>query len=248
MVFSDTTNNTGLIQDCEMLVFNEFGKISGNTSLIQAFTNFINRQYDKATSIIIENDGRWQHDDTAYLTEAVYLTTLTSGQNQYTLDPAHLKILGIRVKDESSNWSILRPLDMNDPEARAFRLETNPVVTGDPIFYDKRGDQVILYPTPDYTQASSLEITVQRIPNYFTYDDTTQTVGISQLFHRYLSLGASMEYAVANRLDAKNDLMQLFKDEEDRIKTHYSNRGRDEQKILRAKQHNPRWDIYLMMN
>lgn len=240
MQFSDTTNNTGLIQDCETLTFNEFGKISGSTSLLQKFTNLINRQYDKATAIIIENDGRWQHDDTSFTTEAVYLTTLTSGQRQYTLDPAHLKILQIRVKDEAGNWRILRSLDLNDPEAFIYRQETNPEQDGDPHWYDKRGDQLILYPTPDYTQASSLEITVQRIPNYFTYDDTTQVVGISQLFHRYLSLGASMEYAVANGLSNKNDLMELFRMEEDRIKKHYSMRSRDEQKTLRAIQHNSR--------
>lgn len=236
MQFSDTSTNTGLIQDCESLVFNEFGKISGNTELLQRFTNLINRQYDKAAFLMIQNDGRWQADDTSYSTEAIYLTTLTSGQKQYTLDPAHLKIVQVRVKDEAGNWRIMRPLDVQDPEAYYFRLETNPEVTGEPIWYDKRGDQLVLYPTPDYTQASSLEIMVQRVPNYFTYDDTTQTVGISQLFHRYLSLGASMEYAVANGLSNKNDLMELFNIEEKRIKEHYATRSRDENLMLRAKQ------------
>lgn len=235
MVFSDTTNNTGLIQDCETLVFNDFDKISNNTGLLQKFTNLINRQYDKATSIIIENDGRWQHDDTSYTTEAVYLTALVSGQRQYTIDPAHVKILQIRLKDEAGNWSILRPIDFNDPEAFRFRQETTPASVGEPHWYDKRGDQIILYPTPDYSQADSVEVTVQRIPNYFVYTDTTKEVGISGLFHRYLSLGASMEYAVANSLGNKNDLMELFKMEEDRIKTHYSRRSRDEQLQLRAK-------------
>lgn len=235
MVFSDTTNNSGLIQDCEGIVFNQFGKISGKTALLQTFTNLINRQYDKATSIIIEHDGRWQHDDSSYLTEAVYLTDLVSGQRQYTLDPAHLQITQIRLKDEAGNWSILRPLDINDPEAFRFRQETSTQTSGEPHWYDKRGDQVILYPSPDYSQSASLEITVERVPNYFTHSDAGREVGVSTLFHRYLSLGASMEYAVANSLANKNDLMALFKMEEERIKIHYSRRSRDENLQLRAR-------------
>lgn len=236
MQFSDTSSNTGLIQDCESLVFNEFGKISGNTALLQTFTNLINRQYDKATALIIENDGRWQHDDVTFTTEAVYLTGIVDGQRQYTLDPAHLKIVQVRVKDTAGNWRILRALDVNDPEAFYMRQDMSTAVEGQPFWYDKRGDQLVLYPQPDYTQAASLEVMVQRPPNYFTYDDTTQEVGISTVFHRYLSLGASMEYAVANSLGNKNDLMELFKLEEDRVKSFYSKRSRDEQLQLRPKQ------------
>lgn len=240
MVFSDTSTKNGLIQDCEMLVFNEYGKITGNTNLLYNFTNLLNRQYDKAVSIIIERDGRWQYDDSSYTTRAVATTGIVSGQDNYTMDASHLKLVLVRIKDESGNWSVLRPFDITDPEAYYYLREQSTAVTGDPHWYEKQGDQMILYPTPDYTQAASLEVTVQRVPNYFSYDDTTQEAGLAPIFHRILSLGASLDYAVANSLAQKNDLAMLYQDERDRMIAFYSMRNRDEQKTLRAKQHRVR--------
>ena len=74
------------------------------------------------------------------------------------------------------------------------------------MFYDKQGDQLLLYPVPDTTVSDGLELTVQRQPNYFTYDDTTQTPGIVPIFHRFLTLDASLQYCVANGIDRKADI------------------------------------------
>lgn len=235
MVFSDTTTKTGLIQDCEMLVFNEYGKISGNANLLYNFTNLINRQYDKAVSIIIEKDGRWQYDDTSFGTRAVATTNLVSGQANYTLDASQLKLIMVRLKDQSGNWNLLVPFNITDPEAFYYVREQNPAVTGDPHWYEKQGDQLILYPTPNYSQSASLELTVQRIPNYFSHTDAAQTPGLAPIFHRILSIGAALDYAVVNSLAHKNDLAQLYQDERDRMIGFYSMRNRDEQKTLRAK-------------
>lgn len=240
MQFSDTSTKTGIIQDCENLVFNEYGRISGNTNLLQTFTNYINRQYDKAVSVIIENDNRWQYDDTSYTTQAVYTTNLVANQKNYVLDATHLKTTMVRIKDDAGAWRILMPIDQNDPIGRAYLNEPSTPSTGDPYWYDKRGDLIILYPEPDYSLANALEITVQRQPNYFVYTDTTKEAGLAPLFHRYLSLGAAMEYAIANGLSNKNDLAQLHQMEEERMTRFYSSRSRDEQKVLRAKLVNSR--------
>lgn len=235
MVFSDTSTKQGLIQDCEMLVFGAYGRISDNASLLYNFTNLINRQYDKAVSIIIEADGRWQYDDNTYSTTMVNTATITSGQYRYTLDPEHLKLLGVRVKPNGATSFIdLESTDRRDQNYPDF----GGTQTGLPQVYDKEGDILKLHPTPNYTQSESIEIVVQRVPNYFVYTDTTKEAGIQQTHHRFLSLGASLEYAVMNALATKNDIAALFQDERDRMEASYSRRNRDERDRMLVANHN----------
>lgn len=234
MVFNDTTTKQGLLQDCEMILFNEYGKITDNSDLLFHFTHLLNRQYDKAVSIIIEHDGRWQYDDGSYTTTAIFDADLVSGQRNYTIDAEHLKVTMVRVKDNAGNYRVLRPIDQNDPEGFLLANETTPETTGQPIFYDKTGDQCRLYPTPNYSQAASLEFTVQRVPNYFVSGDTTKEAGIAPVYHRFLSLGAALDYAVVNSLAVKNDLSELYRDERERMVEFYMRRNRDESKYLRV--------------
>jgi len=228
MVFSDTSTKQGLIQDCEMIVFNEYGRISDNENLLYNFTNLINRQYDKAVSIIIENDSRWQYDDTSYTTTATVTANLVSAQSAYTLDASHLHISRVRVKDSASNWHILSPLDQSDETAQTYLSPQNPVLTGTPLYYEKHADQIRLYPTPNASVTSGLEIVVQRTPNYFAFDDTTQQAGLAPIFHRFLSMGASLDYAIVNNHANKNDIAQLYSDERDRMAKFYQRRNREE--------------------
>ena len=241
MQFSDTSDEkAGLIQDCETIVFNEYGKITGNSDLLATFTNNLNRGYDKAVSIIIENDGRWQSDDTSYGDISIVTTNLVSGQERYTIDASHMKISQVRIKDEAGNWSVVQPIDENDPIHRAYMKESPTKTVGTPNVYDKRGDQLFFYPQPDFNSTNGLEMRVQRQPNYFTTDDTTQTPGIAVLFHRFLTLSASLDYCVMNSLAQKNDVASLLADVTVRVERFYSRRDRTEQKFIRAIKHNPR--------
>lgn len=237
MVFSDTSTKNGLIQDCEMLVFGSYGRISDNTDLLYNFTNLLNRQYDKAVSIIVEADGRWQYDDNSYTTTMVNTTGIVSGQYRYTLDAEHLKLLSVRAKTNGGTSFIeLVPTDRRDQDFPDF----GGTQTGFPQKYDKEGDILKLWPTPDFTQASSLEIVVQRVPNYFVYTDTTKEAGILPTHHRFLSLGASLDYAIVNSLSSKNDIAELFRDERERMTAVYSSRNRDERDRMRPAQHDTR--------
>lgn len=241
MIFNDTSNEkAGLIQDCETIVFNEYGKITGNSDLLATFTNNLNRGYDKVVSIIIENDGRWQHDDTSYGDISIVTTNLVSGQERYTIDASHMKISQVRIKDEAGNWSIVHPIDETDPIHRAYMQESPTKTVGIPNIYDKRGDQLIFYPQPNYNATDGLEMRVQRQPNYFETTDTTQTPGIAVLFHRYLTLSASLDYCVHNSLAQKNDVASMLEDEKARIERFYSRRDKTEGKFIRAVKHNSR--------
>lgn len=230
MVYSDTTTKLGLIQDCEQLVFGNYGDISGNSSRLYDFTARLNRAYDKAASKIMACDGRWQFDDTNYTDFPIGTTALVSGQADYGLDVEHLSITKVFALDSSGNKYLLQPIDINDPVAISY-MKT-PTATGLPTFYDKTGGSVFLFPTPNYSKAAGLIIYYQRKPSYFTYTDTTKSPGVPAIYHRYLSLTASLDYAVSKGLTMKNDVATLVKDMEDDMTEFYSKRSKDESKWI----------------
>jgi hypothetical protein len=237
MVFSNTgTEKNGLLQDCEQLVFNSYGTISGNTELLADFTNRINRSYDKLATLIMSVDNRWQWDDSNYTTDLpIAQTDLVDGQKDYTLSLEHLRIVKVQVKDSAGNILTAHSKDIHDPEGRAIYDEAPTAVEGIPIIYDKFGNTLRLYPTPNYDAVGGLIVHFQRQPSYFATTDTTKSPGVASLFHRFLSLDASTDYAVSHGLKIKNDLFVMVEQMKKDIMEWYSKRSKDEQVMFRSK-------------
>lgn len=237
MVFSNTgTEKDGLLQDCEQLIFNNYGTITGDTELLADFTNKINRSYDKLATLIMSVDGRWQWDDRNYTSSLpIAETDLVSGQKDYQLSVEHLRILSVQVMDSAGNLLTARPKDIHDPEGRAMYDESPTAVQGTPIIYDKFGDTIRLYPEPNYDKTAGLVVHFQRPPSYFVTTDTTKSPGVASLFHRYPSLDASTDYAVSHGLKNKNDLFAMTQEMEKEIEEFYSKRSKDEQIYFRSK-------------
>lgn len=232
MVFSDTTTKQGLIQDCEQLVFGSYGTISGDANLLYNFTAKMNRSLDKVAGKILSVDGRWQFDDTNYTDFPIGSTNMVSGQGDYTLDVTHLIIEKVLIKDSAGNKHIIEPADITDPIVESYLEETTTAQTGQPIVYDKKGNSIVLYPTPNYNSTNGLIVHFKRPPSYFAYTDTTKTPGIPSIYHRYVSLDASIDYAVSKSLPVKNDWVTLLKEIEDMIMEHYQKRSKDESKFI----------------
>lgn len=236
MQFSDTTNKNGLIQDCESIIFGDaYGVITSDTNLLATFTRLVNRAYDRFATIVFTTNGRWQWDDTNYTDMPIGATDLVNGQKEYVLDLEHLKILKVLVKDSAGNKMIARPIDINDREGRAMYEEAPTAVEGIPIMYDKFANILRLYPVPNYDSTGGLIVHYQRQPNYFVSSDTTKIAGIPAIFHRYLSLVASMDYAVQKQMAIKNDLATIIQQMESDIKNHFAGRSGDESLILKGK-------------
>lgn len=234
MVYSDTSTKQGLLQDCEQLVFGNYGDITTRSDRLYDFTARMNRSLDKVASKIMQVDGRWQWDDTNYTDFPVGTTTLVSGQADYTLDVTHLLIEKVTILDSTGNSHIIYPVDIQDPVMVQYLQQPVVPTTGQPTYYDKKGGSIVLYPTPNYGIASGLTVHYKRPASYFAYTDTTKTPGIPSIFHRYISLDASLDYAISKRLTVKDDLAVLHKDMEDMIQEHYQKRSKDEAKFIRA--------------
>lgn len=233
MIYSDITLATdGLIQDCEMSVFGNYGDITNSTDRKAEFNARINRAYDKAATLIMSADGRWQWDDTNYTTLPIGSTNLVSGQMDYGMDVEHLEVLKVVALTSSGVKKELTPYSITDSMGtiEAENITTN---GGIPTWYRKTGSSFVLYPTPNYDYTGGLIVYFQRKPSYFATTDTTKSPGIPYMYHRFLSLDASVDYALWKQLPIKNDADVKLKEMQDSLIDFYSKRSKDEPKFVR---------------
>lgn len=201
-------------------------------------TDSVNRAYDRVVSLIREAEGRWQWDDDNNTDIAIATTPLVADQQDYELDVTHLEIDRFEVKDEDSTWYKLAPIDQADVyDATVTSLLST---AGVPMYYDKIGNMVFLYPKPSYSQAASLKIWYKRGPSYFATSDTTKVPGFASIYHRILPLYAAYDYAFINQLTVKDDLGSSISLMEEDIQAHYARRDRDDKLRLVPRTHSYR--------
>lgn len=235
--FSNTTTKRGILQKIERICKLGDGGITGNSQKLAEFTAIVNDGLDKAWSIIFKASGTWQFDDSNHTDYPFIMTTLTANQRDYpfTTDEQGnliLDIYKVMVKNPTSGfYEEIYPLDQETDEyTDGFWSGEN--VTGIPSRYDKTANGIFLDCIPSYTVAQGLKVFINREGSYFTTTDTTKMPGYAGLFHEYLALFASYEYAFTNQLDNKNDIYNQMLLMEADIKQHYRDRSRDEVSII----------------
>ena len=109
---------------------------------------------------------------------------------------------------------------------------------GRPLYYDKLGEYLFLYPKPstaNVTASAGLKVYYQRLPSYFLTTDTTKSPGFAALYHRILSLGAALDYAIPHEMNGKiNILTPMLEKLQQGLVLHYSSRMGDEKTRLRT--------------
>lgn len=233
MEFSNTTTKDGIIQDCEFWLFaSNYGQISNDTNLMRTFTSLANRALDSVVTKILSADDRWQFDDTNYTDYPVATTDVVLGQRDYVLSVSHLKITRVEIKDAQGSWSKLTAIDLIDiPVARDEYFKSN----GAPLFYDKSGNSLFLYPSADYNVTAGLRVYYQREPSYYVFTDTTKKAGFENILHRLISIKACYDYAVANNLTDKIMVLSAeITKKETELNQFYGRRNKDERPQLTA--------------
>jgi hypothetical protein len=236
MEFSNTTNRSGLIQDCEDITGKGATGISGTASVLQSFTRWINERYLEITGFIISCDGRWQWDDSNQTDLPIATTNLVSAQRDYTVivgSPSTtqdwLEVEKVEVKDSNGDWYFINPIDknnINQPLDEVYETD------GSPVYYDFEGTSIKLYPATDYASTGGLKIYFKRAPLLFATDATTKKPGFASIFHKYLSLGASFDYCISNDMKRANNLKVLMAEIKADIKKFYSKRSKFEKPVL----------------
>ena len=236
MQFSDSANLTGIVEEIDFYINTD----STSYPLKQKARN-VNRRLDDVVSIILASDGRWEWDDSNQTDLPIGTSTLVNNQQDYEIAGAtFLKITRVEVKDINGNYRKLEPIDQRNITTES--LTEFQKTAGKPLFYDKIGDSVFLYPKPStalVTASAGLKVYFKRIPSYFSYDDTTKTPGFAPLYHRILSVGAALDYAIANEMVNKiNILTPIMAKLEQGLIDFYSSRSQDEQARMTPRSEN----------
>jgi len=160
----------------------------------------------------------------------VVTSDLVATQQDYTL-PASEKILKVkRVEVQyttNGQWFKAEPLDIAERSSATDTTTLAQDFVKTAPFYDLAYNAVWLYPIPDSAVTGGLKLWVMREIDEFVTSDTTQEPGIDEPFHRLISLGASLDWAVAKGLSNKNDIAAQVGDLESRMIRHYTTKNAD---------------------
>lgn len=224
MVYSSSADKAGIVEDIDFLTNSD-----STTYSIEDKTRNVNRWLDRVQYLITKADGRWQYDDANMTDLPIATTDLVLNQQDYSLIPLdQIEIIRMEVKDTSGTWNLLLPMDARDVQDIA--LEQFLASGGVPKFYDVFANSIFLYPSPNYASDEGLKIWYKRPSSYFVSTDTDKSPGFAPQFHRILSYGAALDYAVSQKDLAykvpafEREIMKL----EDAIMKFYNRREKDE--------------------
>lgn len=232
MQFSDSSNKLGLIEDITFL-------LSGvdTTSYPTADrTRNINERYRHVLANIFEVYGGWVFQDDNLSTTPYADQTLTSGTAVYAIPTGALTINMVQLKNSGGTYDRpLTPISLD--QFRLLGAENANSSTGSPRYYMLYEDSIRLLPTPNYTVASTgIRVFFEQGISAFAASDTTKTPGFASIFHRALSIGAAIDYAIAKGKQSQvNSLQKLWDQYIFDIRKFYAKRWRDFQpaKILK---------------
>jgi len=236
IVFSNTTTKNGLIQIIERNCGFNDADVSGDATLLAKFTGDINLAIDEILGFMFPLGGTWQLDDSNHTDYPIITTNLVSGQRDYsfTVDGSSNQILDIykvMVKDAQGVFHEIEPQDMQSDGASSFYDGVN--TTGTPTRYDKTGNGIFLDLIPSYNSTGGLKVFINREASYFTTSDTTKKLGFAQLFHEYLALRPSYQYAYRKSLPMVKTLDYELQKMKAAIKEYFGTREKDVRKQMK---------------
>lgn len=202
MVFNDISTSQGIVQDTYFEV-----NADATTYPIADLTRNANAALDNVVTLILGADQRWQFDSTNSTDLPIGTTDIVSGQQDYSFDEEYLVIKSIEIADASGKWTRLIPIDNMSLDEREA-LSGFETVNGTPMYYDKMGDSILLYPAPNYNYTAGLRAYFQRKIDYFDASDTIKEPGFAKHLHKYIPLYCAYIYACAKDLQKQSVLKQ----------------------------------------
>jgi len=240
MQFNDISTKNGLIQECETWLFgSNYGAISGDTNNLATFTRLLNHGLNETANLIMQADGRWSYDDTNQTDFPIATTAIVASQQDYQMSTDFLVIEAVEVRKSDGNYYALSQIDLQDIRRKGLSITEFMDEDGLPIYYDVRGQSILLYPAPaaaQVTTTAGLKVYYKRNPDYFEAGDTTKQPGIPSLFHDIPALFACAKYAKSNTMsDKARELDAELARRTQELQTHYSKRNIDHKPVIRAR-------------
>lgn len=225
MVFSDTTNNTGILQQVRV-----FARVDSTQWPTSNVVNSTNNWHDFVTGYAIGNDRRFQWDDTNHTKLPIGTTNLTANQQEYSFlsdeqgNPI-ITLTRIDILDSNGNYRQLKEIDEREIDGG---LDAFLNVAGNPLYYDKIADNIVrLYPKPSTTVSNGLKFYFQRAGSYFAATDTTKQPGVSPLLHRGYVIAGAYDAALTLGLQNLQPLSVELEKEKEKVIQYFGTRNND---------------------
>ena len=226
LAFSESTNNTGLVQQVRDLM-----RVDATQWPTSRIVNSVNNYLDTVTGYAIGADRRFQWDDTNHTKLPIGTTNLVANQAEYSfLTDEHgnsiLNLTGIEILDSNGNYRKLVPRNFGDTAIAEDELLRTAGLSTE---YDKIADNIIrLTPKPVANVTAGLKFYFQRSASYFTASDTTKSPGVAPLLHRGFVIAAAYDGALTLGLQNLQPLSVEMQKEEKKMMQYFGNRNLDE--------------------
>ena len=234
MVFSDTINNTGMVQQVRDLM-----RVDANQWSTQKIANSTNNYHDLVTGFAIGADSRFQWDDTNHTKLPIGTTNLVGNQSDYSFltdEQGNSIVTLTRIDMLTSTGVYTQLMEIDQKDLEGFGLDQLQIYPAMPLYYDKIADNIIrLYPKPTTSVTSGLKFYFQRTGSYVTAADTTKAFGVSPLIHRGYVIAAAYDGAISLGLPNVNLLAAEFQREEIKMKRYFADRNQDFDNIITMK-------------
>jgi len=244
MQFSDTTNNTGIVQQTR-----DMARVDATQWATSKVVNSCNNWLDRIFTLGKKKDRNFQLDDSNHDKLPIGSTDLIENQSDYSF-----------LTDEDGNriTNITR-IDILDPQGKSIRLkkidqdqitqglESYKSVAGTPEEYDLIADNIVrLYPKPNYNmrlveeEVAGITYHFQRAPSYFVATDTTKEPGVPNDLHRGFVIAGAYDCALTLGLPNLQPLSIELTKEEQKILDYFASRNTDSKGRLSANKENNR--------
>lgn len=234
MVFSDSTNNTGIVERAR-----EIARVDATQWPTSRIVNSANDRLDKIMSYGISADRKFQLDDSNHTKLPIGTTDLVVGQPDYSflvdeqgnriINITRLSLLEIATDQELK----LEPTNIGDTDYDTYSYG---VTDGTPTKFDKIADNIIrldFLPTADTVATYQLKFYFQRSPSYFVATDTTKEPGFANELHRGIVMQAAYDAAFTLGIQNANELALELAKEDQVMANYFANRNPDEIKFIR---------------
>ncbi len=235
MQFSDTVNNTGILQQTRVLM-----RVDATQYPTANVVNSCNNWLDYVVSHGIASDKFLQFDDTNHTKLGEGTSPLTVNVTDYSFltdeqgNPI-ITLLGIS-RLENGKYIPLTPIDRSQVDMGTFAQ-----VSGTPTQYDKIQDNIIrLDKIPTATVSSGLKYYFQRAGSYFTASDTTKQPGVSPVLHRGFVIASAYDGALTLGLQNLQALSVEQEKERQKMFDYFATRNNDQPKRMIASIHSNR--------
>ncbi len=191
----------------------------------------INLALDFVWATIFKAGGTWQYDDSSHTDYPIITTNLVAGQRDYAFVSDEsgniiLDIYKVLIAQPDGTFIEVKPVDVQSEKGTSGFYDGNDT-QGTPTQYDKTANALFLDAIPNYTITDGIKVYINREGSYFTTADTTKKAGFAGIFHEFLALRPSYQYAYRNSLPNMLNLNTEMLKMEKAIKDYYGARQKD---------------------